>query len=536
MIKKKLSVLTFASLFFAPELSFAQTIPTELLQNPNTPLVTVGGFINFTAATQSQETEYEGTRLPDARIISGNGNNAVVDAQHAGTHNRYSNDYAFANDSEIYVKVGAISDSGLKYGAIVELEADTSADATGQGLNADKSFIFTESKIGKFEFGNNMAANQKMKVGPAMFARATGGINGKYLEHINAPMLAHSSQVASPAGVVCSGGVGVDAAGSANTTNTCSTAVKLPRFILIPQSPVAHGGYAKGFYNRATDNEYATDSNGNIDSNYGSFNRNRPATAVSGSYVGYKNGSFGQMEDATKISYYSPRINGWQIGASFTPDTGDNGTSAVISGADSGDIDNVISGGINYSNSFGNLGFAMSATGEKGTYENSKITPVSGTAVKRNDLDSYDAGIMFTYFGFTVGGSYGSWGDSLTPKTGIYSCDYDSSLALANQDCSGTSTSIKKYKGANYYTLGGAYEFGPFAASITHMKSEFQKNSYTATSFGIDYRMARGLMPYLEYTNFSFTSNKPKASDVGATTQLIDNRGSVLLGGFLLAF
>lgn len=528
-MKKILFKTICVSSLFAAE-SFAQSVPNELLQRPNTPVVTVGGFLNFTAAARSQDAEYEKSRLPDAML----NDDRLIDSAHAGTDNRYSNRVSFANDSEIYIKVGAISDSGLKYGAIVELEADTTTDGRGEGFNADKTFIFTESQIGKFEFGNNNAANQKMKVGPAVFARATGGINGKYLEHINFPMLAHSTNAPAGATAVCQGGVGIDVNGDVGGA-ACEN-VKLPRFILIPQSPVAHGGYAKGFYNRVSDNDYLSDSAGNVESSYGSFNRN------SNSLIGYKNGSFGQMEDATKISYYTPRINGWQGGVSFTPDTGDNGTSASISGGDSGDVENVISWGLNYSNNLGNLGVAFSVTGENGTFENSEILPVAASnQISRSDLAAYDAGLMLTYFGFTIGGSYGYWGDSLQPDKGIYSCDYDNTSALADQDC--TSTTSKKFADAQYYTGGAAYEFGPFAASLTYLVSDFQKNKYKAMSFGIDYKIARGLMPYLEVTKFKFESNQPKsdtltdqASISNDSRQLRDNQGYVALVGVIFAF
>ena len=520
----------------------AQSIPNELLQSPNSPIVAVGGFINATAVYRSQSKAYSQDRLPDA-VLDADGkvdvaNNSVTNNT-LGTHNRYSSNNDFVNDSEIYVKVGAISDSGLKYGAIVELEADTTPNGRGNGFNADKSFIFTESRAGKFEFGNNLAANQKMKVGPAVFARAAGGINGKYLEHINTPILANSSQFPAGTTTVCSGSAGISATGAASAN--CAQ-VKLPRFILIPQSPVGHGGYAQGFYNgngaQNSDGTYklTTDSD-----QHGSFNHNNlqnsgNAVNQTSAGLGIKNGSFGQMEDATKISYYTPRINGWQLGSSFTPNTGDTGTSAVISGNNSGNIVNVISWGLNYSNNLGNLGVAMSATGEHGQFQNSKLPATAANQIIRDRLDAYDAGLMFTYFGFTIGGSYGYWGTSLQPNKGIYSCNYNAEQSLLAQTCSGA-TAGKKFAGASYYTTGLAYEFGPVAFSLTTMSSNFQQNKYEAQSLGIDYKIARGLMPYIEVTKFKFTANQPKTSDTTtAVNQILNNQGYVGLVGILLAF
>ncbi len=211
-------------------------------------------------------------------------------------------------------------------------------------------------------------------------------------------------------------------------------------------------------------------------------------------------GSFGELEDATKISYYTPRISGWQFGGSITPDTGNSGSSATIGGNLGGDIQNVMSWGANYSNNIGNLGVALSVTGEVGKAEESVYYDE-----KINDLNAYDVGVMATYFGFTIGGSYGSWGDSLTPQTGIYSCQYDSSKDFASQDCA--VDDAKKFDDATYYSAGLAYQFGPVAFSLTHLNSNFQENKYEATSFGLDYRLAKGLLPYLELTQFEFESN-----------------------------
>ena len=514
IVKKSILILAL------PSLSFAQSIPNEILQKPNTPVVSVGGFIHFNAAYRKQDSEYSDQRLPDSKLKA----DGTVNPQFAGTHNRFSRNYGLANDSEIYIKVGAISDAGLKYGAIVELEADTTSNGLNEGFNADKSFIFTESSIGKFEFGNNNAANQKMKVGPASFARAAGGISGKYLQHINLPMYSDNSHV-DPVNVICAGNI-----------STCTT-LKLPYFIVIPQSPIAHGGYAKSFYSRLKDSEYQNEAaDGNIDSNQSSFNRNSQNNPL----LGYKNGSFGQLEDATKISFYTPRVNGWQAGFSFTPDTGDSGTTASISGDDSGDIKNVVSWGVNYSNNVDNLGFAFSFTGENGQFENSKIKSTA-INIQRNSLASYDTGLMLTYFGFTIGGSYGYWGNSIQPKTGIYSCNYSGDKNIADQDCSGNN--LKKFSRSQYYTAGLAYEFGPFAASITHLKSQFQDNKYKAVSFGVDYKLSKGLTPYFEVTQFKFNSNQPVAKDINypqnvtyKDLQLKDNKGYVALIGLLFAF
>jgi hypothetical protein len=525
----KKSLLVVAYLLIFANTAYSQDFGSDNFSTA--PTINVGGFVNANAGFRSEDGSYKNIRLPDAQISSETKvNNAT------GSQNRMTNNPDFTNEAEIHIKVAGINEIGMKYGAVIELEANTSTAARNEGFNADKAFIFTESRFGKLEFGNNSAANHRMKVGPETFARGAGGINGKYLEYINLPMLADSTQVTAVGGTAIGNcnGYRVDSNGTVTETGTDCSKIKLPRFILIPESPIAHGGYAKGFYNRADDNDY---SNTNTDASFG-FNKNKTSSQV-------RDGQFGDLEDASKISYYTPRISGWQFGASFTPDTGNNGTSASITGDNSGDIKQAISFGVNYSDNFGNLGLAVS-----GTAENGKFEQAASATTKRNDLKAYDVGFMATYLGATIGASYGNWGNSLTPTTGIYSCNYDSTKSLDNQTCTNTSTTSggQKFSDATYYTAGIAYQFGPAASSITYLSSNFQENTYTALSVGFDYRMAKGLMPYLEVTKYNFESNQAKYFDTSTSEtidqstidnnirQLKDNSGYVVLAGFLFSF
>lgn len=510
--------LLFISLLLVANSAYSQNTGDNFSAAP---AVNIGGFINANAGFRSEDGSYGNDRLPDAEVVS----NATDNSK--GSQNRMTNNPDFTNEAEIHIKVAGINEFGMKYGAVVELEANTSTSARNEGVSADKAYIFTESRVGKLELGNNSAVNHKMKVGPETFARGAGGINGKYLEYVNLPMLADSTQVIASGGTAIGtcNGYRVDSLGAVTENGSECANIKLPRFILIPESPIAHGGYAKGFYNRVDDNDYAST---NADADFG-FNKNKTSSQV-------RDGQFGDLEDASKISYYTPRISGWQFGASFTPDTGNTGTSATISGDNSGDIKQAISFGVNYSDNFGNLGFAVSATAENGQFEQA-----SSATTQRNDLQAYDLGFMVTYLGVTAGASYGNWGDSLQPTTGIYSCNYNSAVDIGNQNC--TATNSTKFGDSSYYTAGLAYQFGPIATSVTYLDSTFQENSYNALSIGFDYRMAKGLMPYLEVTKYDFQSNQPKGANIvdqstldNNIRQLRDNSGYVVLAGLLFSF
>jgi hypothetical protein len=474
--------------------ALAQTIPEKNFTKPSSPVFVASGFINFSAASRNQSSSYEQKKLPDGF-----------------TRNRLRNDQAIGNDSQVFLKAGVMTKDQAKYGAVTKFEFNINSDHRTENPNLDQAFIFAENPFGKFEFGNNQAVNQKMKVGPARFARGSGGINGKYLEHVNLPMLADSSQSSS---ATCSGGVG---------STACSN-VKLPRFILLAQSPIGHGGYAKSFYRRGADNNYQSASR-----DYSDFNRSH--------FRALKDDSFDGVEDATKINYYAPKIGGLQIGVSYAPDSANSGfTANTARDVDLIRVTNIFSFAANYSEDFDNLGVEISATAEKGQIKNSKST----AGARRADLFSYDMGASLSYFGFSLGASYGSWGNSLQAKNGIYSCDYNSEQTLASQNCS---SNAKKFSDPHYYAAGIAYQFGPLAASVTGLKSEFEKNDYEAISLGVDYKLTRDLMPYFELTKFTFKSNQPSASDivdqnsvVSGQRQVRNNQGYVFLTGLLFSF
>ncbi len=204
----------------------------------------------------------------------------------------------------------------------------------------------------------------------------------------------------------------------------------------------------------------------------------------------------GDRENATKISYYSPRYSGVQLGISYTPDTGNRGTAAAFTSKyDTRDYGNVFGGGVNFERSFNQVAVAASATGEVGQSEDSAL----------EDLGAYALGLQASVANFTVAGSYGN-----TMKTGQLKGDVDN-------------------KNAYYWTLGGAYVQGPVGASVTYLNSNRRDNKFSNVSVGADYQLAPGLVPYAEVSFIKFDPN-------AAITTSGDNTGTVFLLGTQLNF
>ena len=93
--------------------------------------------------------------------------------------------HGFRNDNEITIHVDGKTEGGLGYGAVIDLEADITADANNQGTNAARTFTYLESGWGRFELGGNKDAAANLRVDASTLAVATGGINGAWTYFAN---------------------------------------------------------------------------------------------------------------------------------------------------------------------------------------------------------------------------------------------------------------------------------------------------------------------------------------------------------------
>ena len=353
------------------------------------PAVTLGGFYNFQAGVVDQDSPYK-----------------------TGAN---SSDFKFRNNTRVDVKVDGKADNGLGYGAVVQLQADVTADGDNGGLNADRTYLFLESNAGRLEAGSQVSPAKTMRVDASTFSHGTGGVDGDFYNFVN-------TGFANKASGAYGGG-----------------------FITTPDLPL-DGGDASG------------------------------ANAT---------------ENATKVIYYTPRVGGFQAGVSYAPDSGNRGTAAgFTTDSNAGQAQNVVDLGLNYTGQFDQVGVAASATGSFGDAE------AAGT----DDLRAYAAGINATFKGFTAGGSYGHTGDSL-------------------QLSSATG-------GGKFWDAGLGYEAGPFGVSVSYIDTKLNDNKFTNTVVGADYKLAPGLVPYVEVNFF----------DLNPAAAGPSNSGTAVLAGTQLTF
>lgn len=453
-------------LFFLVSTSYSQTVDSnhsyQNLGFTKTPKIDIDGHINFIGSGTKQKKAYSKEMLSNVLSdVNEEGTSATL--SQLSLKNRCTDGVNGALDGELSIDANGSNDYGFEYGVFVKFSGNTTRRSWNDNLNSTQLYIYGRNWIGKLEVGNTLGASKKLKTDASTFARAAGGINGQYLNFVNLP--------------------------SVSETASGST----PLFILIPELPTAHGGYAIGFNNLYYSCDY--DGNGAINGSdeIDCYNDNANYNYVL---------NFKEIENSTKISYYTPELWGFQAGVSYTPDTGNKGVAGYLtSKLDTGDIKDVIEYGISYSQTIYDVGISASFTGEHG-----KAEKKSTNSSFRKDLDAYQYGTNISFWGITLGGSIGNWENSLYYK--------DTTLNASN-------------KGGTYYTYGAAYEFGAVNLSFGCFSSEFQKNKYIAYSTGIDFKINKQFLPYIEYTNFKFTPYN---------TNIAENKGFVILAGFLFKF
>ena len=214
---------------------------------------------------------------------------------------------------------------------------------------------------------------------------------------------------------------------------------------------------------------------------------------------------------STKIVYFSPRMAGLQLGASYTPRNDSSNTdinrtkpTGTLAGTSNGTYSDMVEVGANYNNTFGGVTVKASA----GYMWGRAVDDVAGSNYK--DLGAWQLGANVGYAGFTLGGSYTDFGKSgQNQRTGVF-----------------TEASRNWTVGAQYTTgpivVGANYKNGKDAGSLTTTgKRELQ-----VYELGVGYTVAPGLTLQAQYDYFKLDNDASAA----------DDKGNVVLVRSILAF
>jgi hypothetical protein len=166
----------------------------------------------------------------------------------------------------------------------------------------------------------------------------------------------------------------------------------------------------------------------------------------------------GDTGEDTKITYYTPRFSGFQVGLTWAAD--DN-TSAIIPSRNANPVTEQIEFGTNYVNSFNGFDLAASFTGYWG---NADKRPMGA------DENPYNVagGLVIGFGGFELGGSVGFGENTLEDEFQVYD-------------------------------LGVGYSTGPWSVSLTGIYSHFDQNAtnledeLTEANVGVNYALGQGV-------------------------------------------
>lgn len=251
---------------------------------------------------------------------------------------------------------------------------------------------------------------------------------------------------------------------------------------------------------------------------------------------------------ATKAIYYTPRFNGFMLGASFTPSSSHKGNSGIntnngTSGGANYNNHGVSSGALNYSHEFQN-GFGLSLT-LAGMSASSSKSPQSANngnyPINLRTMKAWQAGALFNYQSWQMGFGY---------------IDNQKSGTIGN---SGTNySSVSGYDGGRAWSTALGYTFGNSKVAVGYQGST-QKNGnnpggghykgkadvYSVTA---DHTLAPGLGVYAEYDYLhmrvpngalaGIASNQVinNVNNNNGTNQTSSNRAQVFILGTKISF
>lgn len=215
-------------------------------------------------------------------------------------------------------------------------------------------------------------------------------------------------------------------------------------------------------------------------------------TAMSSTFRGVGGSSFievGGNNDAQRITYFTPRFAGFQLGVSYARDGQQDSSSAVDIDA-AGTLHDIFDIGANYVNSFGNFDVAIA-----GRYGFASV------ASSTLDPEVWALGANLGFAGVTVGGSY------------------------ANADDQGPSAS------GDFFDVGVSYETGPWGFSGTYANGDLDSNQeQDSYLLGASYKLGPGVTAgaYAGYVDYD--------APAGAVGLAGDLDGWVIGTGFKLSF
>ena len=255
------------------------------------------------------------------------------------------------------------------------------------------------------------------------------------------------------------------------------------------------------------------------------LDKNVPYITSTGNFLDSYNRTSGETEYSRKISYYTPEINGWKLGISYIPDTSNTGYGApgdntlypmpagkYQTGVYKFAFKDALAGGVSWTKDFDNgLNIQASVVAEKGEVQYSIPDKLDDPTF--TNLMSFMVGGRISFKDFSIASSYTNIGDSLTSKK----------------------LDTQSRKSSYYITSTGKYQYNDLGASLSYFNSDFKKNKLDYITFALDYKLAKGLKPYVECTHF-YADGKAIQNNDTPNNATKKETGQVFIMGAKLSF
>ena len=230
----------------------------------------------------------------------------------------------------------------------------------------------------------------------------------------------------------------------------------------------------------------------------------------------------GNHERSRKITYYSPKLHGFQVGLSYIPDVDNKGGSASMPNSDSDgnrQEKNALAGGISWEKTIA-------------PYREVKISLVSEYAKSnRSALDKANGRVYYDARAIEVGGTYRHNNIQIGASYGTH----------WNSNIQKISASIDN---GFFYSAGIKYDFDSNTrSSLSYFYSEKFQNPMNIVSAGIEHVLAPGFLPYAEVTylnmkqNFNYTDIAFNANGQSTLTESHHrNEATAIIFGTKMSF
>lgn len=226
-------------------------------------------------------------------------------------------------------------------------------------------------------------------------------------------------------------------------------------------------------------------------------------------------------ERSRKITYYTPKFNGFQLGVSYTPDVTNNGGSSSMpstSTTPNRQEKNGISLGLAWEKAIDDKqDVKVAFIGECGKLARSTLDKTNSRNYYKSQ--AFEVGANYRYDKIHLGASYGNHGKSNFQKI------------------SGLSNTF-------FYTLGAQYDITPSTrSSISFLHTEKLKNKLDVAAIGIETDVAKGVLAYADLAHFKAKQTQNYASvafnaggNASVSSAAFNNKGTALIFGSKVFF